>query len=441
MPAPQQLRVRDIWSFYGPLVLTSQMMTLSNPLINLHLSRGQDPTVELAAYSVCFGATVFLHAPLLITPNVSAGIVKGPASYRQVLRTALALGLLLALADLALAFTPLGRLLFEGLLDCTPRVAAQAQRTAASFAPIPILLGLRGMGMGLAMSTKRTGHLTRSTFSRLSAIVLFLVLAYAMGWRSAPQAAWALTMGIATETAWITWRTRHVLGEMAAAGETALSPRRMFDFAFPLALSGYAWTGLRPLVNGILGRCADSEAAQASFGVLHPLILLAASALWGLQATGQVLATDRSRARSFLAFAFVTTLVLATVTGILGWIEPVRIWLLTQAFTLPPRLLHYVDPAMTFLFLAPFFLGLRAATKGVILATGDTKIITWSSATYLGTAVVVGMSAVKIAPEVNGAVLGVLLISLVEMVEAVILGITASRRLQLVGTHAIPETG
>ena len=431
MPAPQQLRVREIWSFYGPLVLTSQMMTLSNPLINLHISRGADPTVELAAYSVCFGVTVFLHAPLLITPNVSAGLVKGPASYRQVLRSALQLGIVLAAIDLALAFTPLGRLVFEGALDCTPRVAAQAQRTAASFAPIPILLGLRGMGMGLAMSGKRTGHLSRSTLSRLSSIVLFLALAYAMKWHAAPQAAWALTLGIAAETLWITWRTRNMLRALDSPDDAPLPGRRMVDFALPLALSGYAWTGLRPLVNGILGRCADSEAAQASFGVIHPLILLAASALWGLQATGQVLATDRERARSFLGFAFLTTLILATAIGGLGWVEPLRVWLLTRAFTLPPRLLEYVEPAMGLLFLAPFFLGLRAATKGVILATGNTGIITWSSGFYLGTAALVGLTVVNVSPAVNGAVLGVTLIALVEMVEAVILGITASRRLNL----------
>ena len=49
------LRYRQIFDFYWPLVLTSQMMTLAAPIINMGLSRNVDPMVQLAAYAVGFG--------------------------------------------------------------------------------------------------------------------------------------------------------------------------------------------------------------------------------------------------------------------------------------------------------------------------------------------------------------------------------------------------
>lgn len=434
MSHAQQLRFGQILAFYAPLVLTSQMMTLSNPLINLRLSRTPDPQLHLAAYGVCFGLVVLFNAPLLVAPNAGAGLLGGPRSYRRLWRALLAVGALTSALDLALGLTPLGDWAFQGLLDCTPRVSDEARRVALAHSPIPLLLGLRGLRTALALRTERTRLLTQATALRLGTLSLWLWL---LPWFlpvGAATAALALSLGIAAETAWVWWVTRGFVDELEGRGHEGADDIRwgqLWSFAAPLVVAALSWTGLRPLINGILGRTTDSEAAQASFGVLHPLILLTASALWALQNTGQILASSPDRARVFLRFSLGMTGIFCALTFALGWVPALRAWVLTSVFPLPPDLLGYVDPAMRLLWLAPLGLGMRAAAKGMILSSGRTGIISVSATAYLLLAALAGGVTVGLHPAVNGAVLGVSLVVLVEMTEAAILGTTASVRFSL----------
>lgn len=427
MSSDGQHSVRELLRFYAPLVLTSQMMTLSNPLINLHLSRAADATPQLAAYGVGFGMMVFFNAPLLTLPNVGAGLLDSEDAWRRLSRVVRIGGLLIAAIDLVVALTPVGSWLFEGLLDATPRVADEARRVALALAPLALFTGWRGLRSAFALRARDTALLTQATVCRLAVLGLVLAALAASGRHDAGSAAWSLTLGIGAEAVWIHFRTRKLRRGLEPA-KTPPTSRRLAAFALPVVASAYAWTALRPLINGILGRTLDSEAAQASFGVVHPIFLLTGSALWALQSTGQIHTVDRAGARPFLRFALGATLVVSACVMALGWVPPLRQWLLTEAFTLPPELLGYVRPAMLVLFGAPLFLGLRSAFKGMILASGSTGIILIASLSYLAIAAAAGAIVVGLRPGINGALLGILLVIAVEAIEATILGITARDR-------------
>ena len=426
---------RQLLAFYIPLVLTSQMMTLSNPLINLALSRAEEQALHLAAYSVCFGLAVFLNAPALVSRDIGAGLCTSRLAYRRLFRQVLGIGVVIGLIDLALAWTPLGAAMFSGALGATDRGAAEAQRVAVAMAPIPLFVGIRGLNSALALRARQTRLLTQATFLRLLSVIAILTFLVAQGRVAASAVGWSLTGGIALETVWIVWVTRGLLRDLPENGEDPgeLAVRRMFRFAAPLVVSAYAWTALRPVINGILGRCTDSEAAQAGFGVLHPLILLTASGLWALQATGQILARDSASARRFLVFGFVMTVSFSTFVVLLGWIPSWRDLLLTSLFDLSDDLLAYVTPAMKVLFVAPVLLGIRACFKGMILASGRTGIISLSAAADLVAVGSVGAIVVAFDPTVNGAMLGVGLVVIAEFAEASILGTTAWRRFRPAG--------
>ena len=59
------LSFREILRFYFPLVLNSQMMTLSGPIINLAVGRASDAKLELAAYWIGFTILLFIESPCL----------------------------------------------------------------------------------------------------------------------------------------------------------------------------------------------------------------------------------------------------------------------------------------------------------------------------------------------------------------------------------------
>jgi len=425
-----ELGTGELLRFYLPLVLTSQMMTLGVPLINLALTRAADPQLHLAAYGVCFGLLVFLNAPMLVSRDAGAGLATDRRSWRRLVRVVMIGGALVAGIDLLLAFTALGDWAFGRLMEATPRVVAEARATAVSLAPIPLLVGMRGLYSALALRAHRTRLLTEATFLRMIVLVVFVFLVLRLTEPTAHRVGWALTAGIALETLWIGWVTRPLLRDLpvrTTAGG-AHTYWRILTYTFPLVLSAFAWTALRPIVNGILGRTGDSEAAQASFGVLHPLVLLTGSALWALQATHQILATSPERARRALRFGLITTVICSGIVAALGWIPPVRTFLLTEIFTLPPRLLDYVTPAMLMLFVAPFMLGLRACTKGLILASGRTGIISASAVADLTVVLTLGGLSLAWFPNVNGAVLGIVLVTAAEITETLLLGGAALRR-------------
>jgi progressive ankylosis protein len=434
MPASQQLRLRQILDFYLPLVLTSQMMTLSTPLINLRLSRAADSQLEFAGFSVCFGLLVLFNAPMLVSRDVGAGLAESRPRFHRLLRHTLYLGLTISALDLFVALSPWGTWIFTEWLQSTPRVAARAQEVALGLAPLPALVGGRGLFSALAMRAHRTRLLTEATAARLAILCMVLFLSPIRG---AVVGAVALSAGILAETVWITVRAWPLLRalpkeeefvEGATAETRSFTNRSIARFTLPLVVSAMAWTALRPVINGILGRTADSEAAQASFGVLHPIVLLSASALWALQATGQILVTDRARARPFLRFGLSATFLFTSLVFFLGWIPSWRDWLLTDLFTLPTNLLEYVKPAMRILFVAPLLLGMRACFKGMILATRRTGIISVSAAIDLIGVLTVGATVLSLWPTINGAALGILLVITAEGIETLVIGRSVSQR-------------
>ena len=419
--------LRQLLRFYLPLAFTSQMMTLSNPLLNFHLSRAAEPTVPLAAYSVAFGVCILLYAPLLSFPNIGAGLVDNAPTLRRLAKLAVALGLLVSALNLLIGASPLGDWIYAGLLDATPRVAREARAATIALAPIPILVGWRGLRTALLLRGHATRLLWHATALRIGVIVLCLWVAHLLALRRAWTAGLALSLGIGVETLWLHHRTREHrlrLSDAAARNWPAIA-----RFAMPIAISAAAWSALRPWINGVLGRSADSEAAQASFGVLHPLLLVTGSALWALQATGQIHATSRANARAFLRFSFVAIAFACVLVFALGWLPPLRHWLLSRVFPLPPELANYIRPGLRLLFIAPLFLGLRTCFKGMILASGRTGIIVVGSSVYLSLAAASGAAALHWLPNANGALIGVGIVILVEASEAAILGMTASRRL------------
>ena len=50
----ERLTFREILGFYLPLLATSQMMTLSGPVINIAVGRAPDPTLVPIAFATSF---------------------------------------------------------------------------------------------------------------------------------------------------------------------------------------------------------------------------------------------------------------------------------------------------------------------------------------------------------------------------------------------------
>jgi Na+-driven multidrug efflux pump len=411
------LRQRQIFDFFWPLVLTSQMLTLAGPLINMALGRCEDPATQLAAYAVGFGLLVFLNSPLYPFVQTNAVLGVGPAARRSLFGKQLTLAVALALLQLALALAPGGAAFIEDSMGASPAVSRLAQQVALAQWPVPILLTLRSYFQGIVMRQRDTRSIGVATLLRLAALAA-LLLGMAGGGRlpGAFVGAAALTVAIAVETLAIAWRGRQLLRRGAAGvdGPEADAPvpwRRLWTFTGPLMVNAVTWSAMRPALNAIVGRTASPDLALAGFGLVFPLLLLAASPLWAFASTAAVLGKRREDLPVLMRFGLVTILLFVISVAACVW-TPLLGFCLERLFSLAPAgpLFGAVAAALLWIPYQPITLGLRTIASGYLMAQERTTSIGVASLIKLVLVFVVGFALVADRPAWNGALLGTLLL-------------------------------
>jgi len=409
------LRPRQIFDFYWPLMLTSQMMTLAAPIINLGLGRNAQPEVQLAAYAVGFGLLVLLNSPLFPLVQTVAVMATGPASRRDLWRRGLAMGSAICAAELVLALSPWGDELIGRLMGSTPAVSELAQQVILMQCPIPLLLPIRSFYYALFMRHRNTRIITQSTATRLA--LLSAIIFGALNFGHLPGAALgasSLTFGILSETLYVSWRGRRLLRRRAPGIDELhldgpVSWRSLAGFIAPLMVSTMTWSAMRPVVNAVLGRGADPDLAQAGFGFVFPLLVLFASPLWSFQGTAVVLVKEKEDLPTLFRFGAATMAIFGAAIACFVW-TPLRDLIVHGAYSLTPELAAYVVPGLVLIPLQPFVLGTRSITQGFLMGQRRTRVIGWASVVRLALVAGVGFPVINAHPAINGALLGTLLL-------------------------------
>jgi hypothetical protein len=420
------LRYRQIFDFYWPLVLTSQMMTLATPIINMGLGRSSDPKIELAAYGVGFSLLVLMNSPLFPFVQTVTVMGVGAASRRSLIRKGLALGVAIACLQLLLGLHPWGARLIAQLMGSTPAVTALAQKVALVQFPIALLLPIRSFFYAVVMRHKRTVIISQATAGRLG--LLSAVIFGAIGFGHMPGALLggaSLTIGILTETLYVAVRALRLIKRDAAGinesgADEPVGWNRFFDFIAPLMVNAITWTSMRALLNAIIGRSSDPDLAQAGFGIVFPLLVLSASPLWAFNSTTVVLAKRREDLPPMLRFGGVTICFFILSIALVVY-TPLRDWLLGAVFSLEGEMMLYVAPALMLIPYEPLTLGLRTISQGFLMARERTRIIGVASFLKIVLVAICGFPLVHNYPDFNGALLGTLLLMGGETVETVII--------------------
>ena len=427
----QSLGYRQIFAFYWPLVLTSQMMTLAHPIINLALGRSDDAIVQLAAYGVGFGLGVFLNSPLFPFQQIVAAMGTGPRARRDLIVKGLSLGCAICALELLLALGPLGDWVFGDLTGSTPAVASLARRVLLVLAPIPLLLPLRSLAWGIVLRHRDTRIISQATALRLGVLAgAVLGLAGRGSWPPAVVGGAAMTAAILLETVYSGLRAVRLARRGAAGIDAGVDERvrwgRFFAFIGPLMVSTIAWSAMRPILNAVMGRTADPDLAQGGLGFVFPLLILMASPLWALQNTALVLLRDRHDLRRLARFTAAVIAVFVALIGAWVW-TPLRGVLLLDIFALDPDKAAYVAGAVMLIPYQPIPMGMRSLTQGFLMNRRRTGVIALASLVKILVLVVPGFWIVVRDPSVNGAVLAVVLIMIGGSVETAIVALRARR--------------
>lgn len=439
----QPISFREILRFYMPLLLTSQMMTLSGPLINVAVGRASEPKLDLAGYWIGFSILMFIESPCLITQQLTATLTTGYWSFRKIFLASLAVGMTACATVVLVSLTPLRELVFIRLIHTSPEVMERGAEVLLWLAPLPVLIAVRGVGNGIALLEKRTLLIARATACRV--VVLASVVGVVVALRTGSGAlagAGALLSGLAVETVLVLASVFPFIRRRRRArfeDSSGLSFREIFRVGAPLSLSAYVWTVSRPVVNAILGRLPDPVLAQAGFGVVAPIILLTCSPLWALQNVSLILVKRPPDLRRVLRFSASLTLFFSAAILTLV-LSPVRDLLLRGAFSLSGDMVLAIAPALFLIALEPYFLTGRSIAQGLLMQAKKTNVIGAVSVVKLAAISAVGIWFVYFHPHVNGTFLGTALFIGGDMIDAFLCGIRA-RSLVLYGSffHREPE--
>lgn len=426
------LSSRRIVPFFTPLALNAVLVTLAGPVLNVIVGRAPEPTLHLAAFWIAFTILVFAQSACQVLQQVTVALLGGRDSPGTLAASALVAGLVAMAVVLLVARTPVGDVVLHRWIPTTAPVAHLARDVLARLAPIPVLVAVRGVASGVAVVARQTTLLALATLVRIIAVCGVVAIAGRSGTTSgALAAATALLVGVALEAAFIVgatsphWRERLFVPPAEARHIAYGDVVRM---GAPLAVAALLWTLTRPVASAILGRLPDSDLAQASFGVILPIVFVTCAPLWAMLEVTLVLPGSRADLRGVMRFAAGAALAFATAIGLLT-LTPLRHRVLQLGFNLSPELERAVAPALAFAALEPFLLAARAVAQALLMRAARTGALLMFSPVKILLMVGFGAAIVADHPHVNGAMLAIALVLGGDLTDAVLYGLAARHAL------------
>ena len=226
LPGERPLTVHRFMRLYLPLVLTTLMQIMLQPLVSASLSRMPDSLGSLALWPVLYGVLIMTNSAAIAYVEAVIVLLDRPGSIEALQRFAWQLGLALSAVPLTLAVTPIGDIWFERFAALPPELLLQAQITLWLMIPLPALTALSSWFQGALISGQRTRSITEAVSLSVTTITVLLTLGSLWGGQPCVTAAGfggifcgvpgvymaviAFTVGSTVRNIWLWRRTQRV---------------------------------------------------------------------------------------------------------------------------------------------------------------------------------------------------------------------------------------
>jgi Na+-driven multidrug efflux pump len=401
-------------------ILSTELHQLSHSLVHAFLARLGDATITLAAFSIAFAFNTTCSGIISVGVQAAMSYVTDKRSFWRIARFYFAISLAPFIVIEAVVLTPLGDWLFGVMMGASPETTRLAKLAAAVMGLWIFPNQVRNIATALCMMHRRTLPISYATIIRLvSQALMLLVLPFWM--EGAVAGAASLVACMAVEALYMYWVSRAYYDELPAEGGEQVSYRHVWAFSWPLMVTQVTENGVSFVINFFLGRLANPDLALAAFGVVNALSSLVASPLRNMVQTGQALVHSRHDMQVMLRFAHRVTLVYVALVGIL-FFTPMRDVVLSGIMGLPGTLANYAAPGVRMVLLVVVVWGYASLFRGLLSAMRRTGAIAGSAVMRLVVVTAVG-SVTLVAPDLNGAAVGIAAIGAAFLTEALILGL------------------
>ncbi len=197
--------------FYFPLVMTSLLSLLANPIGSAALSRMPLALGSLAIWPVITGMIFILRSLGIAYNEVVVALLDECGAYPYLKRFADLLAATTTILLLVVTATPVSHLWFQGVSALRPELAELAQSALWFALPLPALSVLQSWYQGTILYSKRTNGITESVIIYLFTSLIVLGAGVAVGaFTGLNIGILALTLSVATQTGWLWLRSRQI---------------------------------------------------------------------------------------------------------------------------------------------------------------------------------------------------------------------------------------
>jgi len=217
--AAAAVTARSFAVFYVPLVLTSLLTLVAQPIGSAAISRLPMAIASLAVWPAVGGLIFILRSPGIAFNEVVVAMLDEPGAARGLRRFTLLLAAGATALALLIAAAPLADLWFRRIQALPPDLAALGRPALWLVLPLAALSAVQSWHQGLLLHARRTRGITEAVVIYLvtSGVLLFAAV------HVARTAAWQRTMGdvpglhialatmtlaTAAQSVWLWWRSR-----------------------------------------------------------------------------------------------------------------------------------------------------------------------------------------------------------------------------------------
>lgn len=217
-------------TFYIPLVMTSLLVLLANPIGSAALSRMPRPIESLAVWPVITGLVFIFRSAGIAFNEVVVAVLDQPNSSSGLKKFTLFLSLATTFTLLLITATPLSWWWFSVVSALPANLAVLAQRALWLALPLPLMSVLQSWYQGVLLYGRRTRSITESVILYLITSAIVLVGGVLWGQVTGLYVGLiALTSSVIVQTAWLGWRswpTQAKIAERDSSGtfQAALLP-------------------------------------------------------------------------------------------------------------------------------------------------------------------------------------------------------------------------
>ena len=207
-PIDQPLTWRAFWSFYIPLVMTSLLTLVANPIGSAALSRMPRALESLAVWSVVTGLIFMLRSLGIAYNEVVVALLEESGSYFNLKHFAAILSGTTTFLLFLITATPLSIIWFARITALSPELAEMARRGLWLALPLPALSVAQSWYQGAILHGRRTRSIIESV------VIYLLVSTATLGagvWWGQVTGLYvglaALTISVLIQTVWLGYRS------------------------------------------------------------------------------------------------------------------------------------------------------------------------------------------------------------------------------------------